>query len=273
MSPPLWSSPSLVEWCEGVTHPHAASSVVAEAANTFSNLVFVVCGAYGLQRALRARRSKSLLFTEAMLIVVGFGSMYFHSKRTYLGELMDELPMSLMALGYHFSLDGLHWTTTGVMRKWTYATAVAVTTCAWVSYLVFHNSGIFTTLFTVQVLVPSQTSFHAARGDGKALDRSLWVASTACILGGKALWEVERWLHRTESCPQSALSPLFWLHPAWHFLAAASHAAWTVYVGELMDAQPQPHAQPAAKGGARRVEKNGVEKRRGGGGGARKKAL
>ena len=142
------SAPSLVEWCEGVTHPHALNANIAEAANTSSNLVFVLVGLFGLRRQYRRHRSRSnsgsnststsdsgggagvcaaLVFTEAALVVVGLGSMWFHAQRTYLGELLDELPMSLLAVGYHACLDGLHWSTRGVSATTTTTTTTTTT--------------------------------------------------------------------------------------------------------------------------------------------------
>ena len=39
---------------------------------------------------------------------------------------------------------------------------------------------------------------------------------------GKAIWEYERHLWRSQTCPTSAWDPRFWCH-AWHILAATAH--------------------------------------------------
>ena len=48
--------------------------------------------------------------------------------------------------------------------------ALVVTVVAWGSYLLLKNYEIFTTLFTLQVIVPSQTSFHAANAIAAAAE-------------------------------------------------------------------------------------------------------
>ena len=150
---------SNVEWCEGLTHAYRHSDHVAELANTASNLVFVVFGLWGLHIALHLQRPvAALVYTEVMLIVVGLGSMWFHARRSYVGEIMDELPMSLMAFGYLLSLNGLHWTTSGAARRWTYGFAALLGVVSWVAYAMFHNYDVFTGLFTVQVIMPELIS-------------------------------------------------------------------------------------------------------------------
>ena len=40
------------------------------------------------------------------IITVGLGSIAFHMTRSYIGELLDEIPMSLLAYGYLVSSAG-----------------------------------------------------------------------------------------------------------------------------------------------------------------------
>jgi len=96
---------SNIEWCESVTHAYRHTGSVAELANTVSNLIFVVLGAAGLFRALRLTRPlPALVFTEAMLIVVGLGSMWFHATRSYNGEIFGAwLHGRLQCSGAHIS--------------------------------------------------------------------------------------------------------------------------------------------------------------------------
>ena len=48
----------------------------------------------------------------------------------------------------------------------------------------------------------------------------------ACMLLGRALWERERKLWETESCPIDADDIDYWLHSMWHVFSALGHYYW-----------------------------------------------
>lgn len=149
--------------------------------------------------------------------------------------------MSIMAAGYMACLDGLHWSTAGAWRRATYLSMAALLAAAWVVYFTVHNFEVFATLFTLQVVAPELISYAAATGvasEGRApktpsapaAHRGWWWVGLASIVGGKALWEWERSLYRSGTCPERGDDLRFWLHPAWHVLSAFSHFSWTTYV-------------------------------------------
>ena len=76
---------SLVEWCERQSDPY-------ETMNSISNIAFVIAHAYAPRGWL--------------ISVVGVGSFYFHVSGSYLGELVDELAMSLLAYFYFVDVYG-----------------------------------------------------------------------------------------------------------------------------------------------------------------------
>ena len=83
---------SNIEWCESKTHAYNHSDGIAELTNTISNGAFVALGVFGLFRALRLKEPfGAMVFTELMLIVVGLGSMWFHSTRSYVGEIFGKV--------------------------------------------------------------------------------------------------------------------------------------------------------------------------------------
>jgi hypothetical protein len=233
---------SNIEWCEAVTHAHAYSPLIAEFFNTWSNIVFIIVGFIGLRRSLMKQPSiqhvptiskQNLLahiFTDMMIVIVGLGSMWFHSQRSYLGEILDELPMSIMAFGYMLCLDHLHWLTKTPYRNTTYLCMFLILLIGWLCYIIWDAHEIFTTLFTIQILVPIFISCASCIAGSS---RSLWIACLVAILSGKIIWEFERYLHENKQCPMSQSHPLFWCHPMWHLLSALSHYFWIKYISEI----------------------------------------
>ncbi|EKX39781.1 hypothetical protein GUITHDRAFT_143177 [Guillardia theta CCMP2712] len=139
-----------VVWCEGVTHLHRFSPLIAEMFNTISNIATLMAAGYGLTRARRKRLPRAFGFSDLCLLSVGLGSMVFHATRSFYGEMMDELPMSAMAFGYMWCLKGTHKYTSG--RTWSLVLAVysLVVAIAWGSYLFYGWYDVFTTSFTAQ---------------------------------------------------------------------------------------------------------------------------
>ncbi|TPX47423.1 hypothetical protein SeMB42_g02363 [Synchytrium endobioticum] len=87
----VWGPPSsTVDWCEEnyVVSPH-----VAEYWNTFSNLVFLVLVAIGLDSCRRCNSEWRFVVAYINLGLVGLGSMLFHGTLLYESQLLDELPM------------------------------------------------------------------------------------------------------------------------------------------------------------------------------------
>jgi hypothetical protein len=88
---------SNVEWCEAVTHLYTLHPCCAEFINTVTNICAFSAAMIGLHRALTYRLPRSFVFTEIVLAIVAVGSAIFHATRSYYAEMLDELPMSIMA--------------------------------------------------------------------------------------------------------------------------------------------------------------------------------
>ena len=80
--------PALFNWCEP---DYVGGSVVAEWHNTWSNLAFVVVGVATVWLSRSDPAIKPLRLPGWMLVLIGFGSMYFHGTLTRWGQAADEL--------------------------------------------------------------------------------------------------------------------------------------------------------------------------------------
>ena len=208
---------SNVEWCEAVTHLYALHPCCAELVNTVTNICAFSSAMIGLRRAFARGLPAAFVFTELVLAVVAIGSAIFHATRSYYAEMLDELPMSVMAIGYIWVLDALlmpascralvpaicsvfdylttvsggmqvlkekHWLTSAPYWARFFAAYVAAVSVVWVGYLCFHWYQLFVLCFTLQVLLAALISLAA----GPARLRRLWIMFFVSIISGKTVW-------------------------------------------------------------------------------------
>jgi hypothetical protein len=240
------SEPSVVEWCEAHTDRYAISPYISEMTNTISNLSFLYV-AY----LLSFYKSKQPLFWQcnAALVCVGLGSAIFHATETFVGEIADELPMSILM--YYYLAIVCH------IRKLRFPRALylAVAALGWSLYLMYRQHAIFLTLFVCQLsipiyitvagglpsplqppcsyvkgvvlngretTVPLRPSLSGAGGSQGGRQPPCLAFAFASIAFGKACWLFERYLHTYQMCPEMS-SPLYLLHSFWHLGAAFGH--------------------------------------------------
>ncbi|KIP11150.1 hypothetical protein PHLGIDRAFT_125047 [Phlebiopsis gigantea 11061_1 CR5-6] len=91
-----------LDWCEARSQQpwHANyqfSRYIAEAANTFSNIVTIGLAWYGMYIAQRAQLPARYLIGWTGFALVGLGSFIFHATLLYEAQLADELPMVYVA--------------------------------------------------------------------------------------------------------------------------------------------------------------------------------
>nr|CAB3219681.1 alkaline ceramidase 2 [Phallusia mammillata] len=101
MSESLWSDfmplSSQVDWCE---NNYVILPIVAEFWNTVSNSIFFIIPPilmYLFQQYAR-QIGKSVYVVWTLLIIVGAGSMYFHSTLSLVGQLIDEIAILWVCL-------------------------------------------------------------------------------------------------------------------------------------------------------------------------------
>ncbi|KAK4152261.1 ceramidase-domain-containing protein [Chaetomidium leptoderma] len=81
---------STLNWCE---EDYNITFYCAEAINTLTNLVFMWLGFKGLRNVIAYSHSRVFILAFMGYIVVGLGSMAFHTTLHYEMQLADELPM------------------------------------------------------------------------------------------------------------------------------------------------------------------------------------
>eukprot|EP00440_Ansanella_granifera_P057878 gb/GFBE01062741.1/.p1 GENE.gb/GFBE01062741.1/~~gb/GFBE01062741.1/.p1 ORF type:complete len:245 (+),score=20.49 gb/GFBE01062741.1/:1-735(+) len=223
---------SNVGWCEFVVQPHAYAFQVGEFWNTSSSIAFYcTAGMYGLWRTFSNSYPGPYIYCNAMLVVVGLGSALFHGTQSYAGEMLDELPMSLMAFGYMLSVDEMHWLTQKPYKVLTYAAATTIVAISWTAYFWLHNFEIFQACFAFQVAMPALISLMSGPEPVFSLARWRWWLFLATIAFGKVGWDYERYLNAKGRCPTNEWDPRFWLHANWHLCSSIAHVAWMSYAG------------------------------------------
>lgn len=86
-----WNSlTATVDWCEP---NYVVSYYIAEFWNTFSSVSMSVVGIYMLYLYKNQPLTRCIKTCHWMLVLMGIGSVYFHSTLSYAGQLVDELTM------------------------------------------------------------------------------------------------------------------------------------------------------------------------------------
>jgi hypothetical protein len=179
---------SLVEWCERQSDPY-------ETMNSISNIAFVIAHAFA---------------PDGWLIsVVGLGSFYFHVSGSYLGELTDELAMSLLAYFYFVDVYG---------PSNVYAVLTAI---VWSLYIIHGTYSIFVTFFLCQILTPVYIVVFRTRKTAR--QKMDLLKALVCISGAVYCWGYERHLHANGLCPVDVADPRYYLHSYWHIGTALAH--------------------------------------------------
>lgn len=98
----VWGRPSsTLDWCE---ENYIYSSYVAEFWNTFSNLAMILPSLLGVWYSLKYSLEWRYLLCFISFLIVGVGSLLFHGTLTYSMQLLDELPMLILAAFMLFAL-------------------------------------------------------------------------------------------------------------------------------------------------------------------------
>lgn len=182
---------SLIEWCERQSDPY-------ETMNSISNIAFVIAHAFSPE-------TKS----DWLISVVGLGSFYFHVSGSYMGELTDELAMSLLAYFYFVDVYG---------PSSVYAVLTAV---VWSLYIVYGTYSIFVTFFLLQLVTPVYiVVFHTRKTPQQKMDL---LKALVCISTAVYCWGYERYLHANGLCPVDVTDPRYYLHSYWHIGTALAH--------------------------------------------------
>jgi hypothetical protein len=228
-----WSAfgPANVSFCEA-----RIDGVIAEPANTWSSLAYVVVGVWLLGRAWQSRRAP-LLLAGATGVLVGVGSVALHATETFLGQFVDEASMFLLsALTVTFALRRLlAWESTRCLAHYVGLASVPTILLA-----LFPRSGI--PAFGIEMGAAIGLELLLSRRSDGAICYRFLQCSLAMFGGALGIWTLD--ITRL-ACGTWAVHQVNG-HAIWHVLSAASLAAYCLYQEQFFQARTL--RLPAARG-------------------------
>jgi len=185
---------STLDWCEA---NYQFSPVVAEMANTFSNIITISIGLYGAIRANNQGLPRRYSTGFSGVIFVGIGSFAFHATLLYEAQLADELPMILAASYCCFVMfdtrPGFHLKS----ARGLYPLILFNILFTW-SYAVYRNPLFHQVVFALLMLISSIRTLHVLRVSGPNIPpqvRStivkLFWTGTGIFLWGFFVWNLD----------------------------------------------------------------------------------
>jgi len=209
---------SLVEWCEATVSRYEYSDYISEFTNSVSNLAFVVVGFYSSGKNPQC---------DYAICLIGVGSFIFHATESYYGQLLDELPMSLLAYFYYRQLfitscrkveqNRNRHSAFSLWGKSGYECGLII---VWFVYIRYKLYWLFVSFFAVQLFVPLYIVFTLPKTDQQKFDlaKGLFFA-----IGAVGCWGYEQHLHSIGQCPTDIHDYRFYLHSYWHIGMALAH--------------------------------------------------
>ena len=190
---------------------YATSPYFAEFYNALSSLVYVVAGGVGLIFSRQWVYDWRIQAAWIMLIVVGIGSVLFHSTMRFAMELCDEIPMLLLILAFLIGKEDCVWFMSGTVGRYRFRiVAMSLIALSIVLYLIFGVYEIFVYSFGLAVLF--EIGIDLACRPKTWQTRASFGIAVACIGTGYIVWQLEQRL-----CEKH---PNFWpLHIIWHMLS------------------------------------------------------
>ena len=210
----MFSDRSLVEWCESNTHRYIVSKYITEYTNSLSNVFFIIMAVLSMYN-YPTNLPQLFWKCDTTLILIGLGSFYFHASETFIGEMIDEISMSILM--YYYTDIVCHIMTWHFSRN-TYIGIVVIT---WVWYLVYRQYAFFILLFICQLVIPIYITIMYITKTRR--QKQYLVNAAISITVAKLCWVYERYLYAHFECPLYMSSPTFYLHSYWHMGTAIGH--------------------------------------------------
>ena len=204
----------------------------AEPLNALSSLAFVAAGIIGLVRRAGARPAacvvaagkRHVMWCDVLVVATGAGSFAFHAAGTHFIQVLDEVPLALLLAAYMALVH--HAAPPGGLRRLAGSPVNRAVALAWL--LVYQLTGCFLAfeaLLTVQGGLLMAMALHTVWE--RPWDRVLLAAGLASFVVGKVLWDVERRMYASGTCPTTG--PGTWLHASWHIFGAAMHVLFVLW--------------------------------------------
>ena len=200
---------SNVEWCEAKIHRYKVTSTMSEFANSISNISFIYVA------LISPYTNKDHLRCNAALFLVALGSFYFHATESYYGEIMDEIPMSVLAYNYFKCINNY---TNSDQYNTIYKYVLIV---FWSLYILTKTYDLFLILFALQLAIVLYTFIFKI--DKTSYQKYNLAKAIFALVIAKACWKYERYLYNTDHCETEMTSYRYYLHSYWHIGSAASH--------------------------------------------------
>lgn len=89
--------PASISWCE---NKYIHSEYISEFFNTVTGLALCIISIINFYENKKSGHTR-LYFSNYILFIVGIGTMLFHGTLYYIFQLLDELPMLLIAIDYY----------------------------------------------------------------------------------------------------------------------------------------------------------------------------
>lgn len=200
-----WDSftPGTVRFCED-----RLCGWIAEPANAWSNVAFLVGGAYLLRRAHQDRRTP-LYLVGITSILVGLGSFLFHISGTFFGEFADLSAMFFIG-ALMVTMEARRFVPMGLSRLALCFLGLSVGSM--LLLLAFRKIGIG--IFALQVaLVYASNIFWKARKVKAVHRHAFWLGTTFAVAFGI-------WLLDLTGVVCAPANHVFNGHAVWHMLTA-----------------------------------------------------
>lgn len=243
---------STLNWCE---EDYNITYYCAEAVNTATNLVFIWLGVKGLRNVIAYGHSPVFILAWLGYIIIGLGSMAFHTTLKYSMQLADELPMiyTVCILSYAAFSYGR-----STKVKTTVALALVGTASFITAYYLYAKDPVFHQVaYGILVLSTTSRGFYAMERQLKpalqkripaqvdehmrTMRRLAWSGILMFLLGF-IIWNLDNiFCHHLISTRNSILLP--WAavlegHAWWHILTGlgAYHMIlWRIWLQRCLD--------------------------------------
>ena len=205
---------SLVEWCEATVSRYEYSNYISEFTNSVSNLAFIIVSFYSSGKHPQC---------DYAICLIGVGSFIFHATESYAGQLLDELPMSLLAYFYYYQLFVTSCKKSGAKSQsflflHGYEISLSV---VWFVYIKYKLYWLFVSFFAGQLFVPLYiVSAVLPKTDQQRFDLAKGAFFAIWAVG---CWAYEQYLHSIGQCPTDVHDYRFYLHSYWHIGMALAH--------------------------------------------------
>lgn len=192
---------SIVEWCEAKVDRYNYSWVLSEYWNSISNIFFLL-----------SMSTHHSTYVNISIAMVGIGSFVFHATESNLGQLMDEISMTVLAYMYCIKVCPSVFPSIGYNVLFV---------CVWTIYIYYKIYIVFVLFFAIQITIPVYiVCVHRTKTPQQKyyLGRAATYVAFSCIC-----WIWERYLYFNNQCPTELFDPRYYLHSYWHFGMANAH--------------------------------------------------